>query len=351
MKRSLFKKGLPPGQTVFTGEKKVEKIDIHYMEFNGEELDEMQIDNETITSFHEPVDNFMQWYDVRGLHDTQLVDEFGKVFKIHPLVLEDIVDVHNRSKFDEYDDGIYICLRSLEFIEDTKEVVTEQLSIYFGHQFVLSFQERSTDVFAEVRQRVRSARGRVRSRGSDYLAYALIDTIIDGYFVVIEHIESHLELLEEEVADNPNEETKSKIHHYKNQMLKIRKTISPLREAVSQFGKSDNELILDRTQIFVRDAYDHTIQIMDMVESYRDKLTSLHDLFISEISFKMNKIMQILTVVTTVFVPLSFLAGLYGMNFEYMPELKYKYAYFILLGSMGIIALTALLLFRRKHWL
>ncbi len=349
--RFRVKKGLPPGATVFTGKKKVEKIAIHYLEFNEETLTDDLLDNESITNYHEPDETVMQWYDVRGLHDTTMIDDFGKVFKVHPLVLEDIVDVHQRPKFDEYEHGIYLCFRSLLFDEESEEIHTEQLSIYFGQGFLLSFQEQASDTFADVRQRIHNGRGRVRARGSDYLAYALLDAAIDHYFLVIESIEQRIEELEEEISSEPSDRTKSRIHHLKNEMIKVRKAISPLREAIGQFAKSDHEFIADRTQVFVRDAYDHTIQLMDIVETYRDTLSGLQDLYISELSFRMNKVMQVLTIVTTIFVPLSFLAGVYGMNFEHMPELKYRYSYFILLGVMALVGIGALILFKIKKWL
>ncbi|MEM6966750.1 MAG: magnesium/cobalt transporter CorA [Bacteroidota bacterium] len=342
--------GLPPGVVIFTGQRKVEKIAIHYVQYNGDELLEQNFDNQSITSFHQSNPDYVQWYDVRGLHDTALIEEIGKTYAIHPLVLEDIASPSQRPKFEEYDNGNFITLRSLSFNKTERAVETEQITLFFGDAFLLSFQENDDDLFLLVRNRIQSGKGRIRNRGADYLAYALMDVIVDKYFLVMDEIQEIIEELEHNILNAPNENSKADIHHLKQEMIKIRKSIAPLREAIGRFSKSEHSLIDERTTIFLRDLFDNTVQIMDVVDSNRDILSGLQDLYISEISFKMNQVMQVLTIITTIFVPLSFLAGLYGMNFEVMPELKFKNGYFILLGVMLLISLGLLSYFKKKKW-
>ena len=352
---SVFKnknrRGLPPGEAVFTGQKKVDEIKIHYLEYNSTDLKDDLVDNQSIASYHERNDQVMQWYDVRGLHDTKVIEDIGSIFKVHSLVLEDIVDVNQRPKCDQYDEGIFMCFKSLAWQDEADQVEFEHLSLYFGDGFLLSFQERSSDLFVDVRNRIHRGLGRVRSRGADYLAYALLDAVVDRYFDVIERIEGRIEALEYEVNNHPADSTKARIHGLKNETIRVRKAIGPLREATSTLYKSEHDLVDEKTKLFIRDVYDHIIQLMDLVETYRDLLSGLQDLYLSEISFRMNKVIQVLTIVTTIFVPLSFLAGLYGMNFEYMPELKYRYGYPILIGIMALLGLGALLFFKKKKWL
>ncbi|GJM32612.1 MAG: magnesium and cobalt transport protein CorA [Saprospiraceae bacterium] len=329
----------------------MEHIHIHHLRYNPDTLEEHLRDNSKVSDLQQAEEGMFNWYDVRGLHDTEMVEKFGKVFQIHPLVLEDIVDTQQRPKFEEYETGNYLLFRDLKFIAETKKIKTQQVSVYFGKNFLLSFQEEEDDLFESVRERLRTSGGRIRRRGVDYLAYALLDNVVDNYFLTLDEVEAVIEDLEFEVLENPNSHSKAQIHHLKQEMLVIRKSITPLREAIGQFSKSENEFINENTFVFIRDLYDHTIQIMDMVETYRDILNGVQDLYLSELSYKMNNVMQVLTIITTIFVPLSFLVGLYGMNFDNMPELHWKYSYFILLGLMVIIAISLLNYFRRKNWL
>ncbi len=350
-KKSRRKKtGLPPGSVVFVGNQKVDKVFIHHLQYEDEILNEQTFDNHAQITFHESAEEEVDWYDIRGLHDTDLIESIGKTFKIHPLILEDVVNTHQRPKYEEYENGIFILFRALSFDKDQLEIKTEQVSLFFAKGLLISFQEAETDLFAAVRKRIETGRGRVRQRGTDYLAYALLDNVVDHYYGIFDEIEEVIETLENNLLTNADNSIKEQIHHLKKELLTIRKSIAPLREAVGQFSKSDNPIIEDRSAIFVRDLYDHTVQIMDRVETYRDMLNSLQDLYLSEISFKMNQVMQVLTVVTTVFVPLSFLAGLYGMNFENIPELHYKNGYYVLLSVMFVIFLGSLFFFKKKKW-
>ncbi len=350
-KKNRKKIGLPPGSVVFTGKRKVEQILIHHLRYSGDILEEKLLDNHKTITFHQPGEDQVEWYDIRGLHDTELVESIGRFFGVHPLILEDVVDIHQRPKFEEYDNGNFLLFREFKFNLDTRKVKTQQVSLFFTNNFVLSFQEEEDDLFESVRERLRTSRGKIRKRGGDYLAYALLDNVVDNYFLTLDEIEGAIEDLELEILENANSDTKSKIHGLKQEMLIVRKSIAPLREAMGRFSKSENEFMNPETLVFIRDLYDHTIQIMDMVDTYRDLLNSLQDLFLSELSFKMNNVMQVLTIITTIFVPLSFLAGLYGMNFDYIPELHWRNGYFILLGIMGAIAISLIYYFQRKKWL
>ncbi len=350
MAKQRKKGGLPPGSVIFTGDQKVDKVHIHYQKYNNEIFEEQDLHSHNNIIFSPSVDEVVDWYDIRGLHNTILIESLGKSVDIHPLILEDIADTNQRPKYEEYEKGNFVSIKALSFDKKTVKVKTEQISIYFNQGLLLSFQEDETDIFAAVRQRLQLGRGRIRQQGADYLAYALIDSIVDDYHQVINGIEEVIESLEDQLLSEPGNNLKSQIHHLKKELLIIRKSISPLREAISQFAKSDSPFIEDRTTIFVRDVYDHTVQVMDMIETYRDMLNGLQDLYLSEISFKMNQVMQVLAVVTTIFVPISFLTGLYGMNFENIPELQAKNGYFILLAVMFIIVISLLYYFKRKKW-
>ncbi|MEO1262925.1 MAG: magnesium/cobalt transporter CorA [Bacteroidota bacterium] len=348
-KRVLQQKvGLPPGTLVFTGERYLDTPNVTLIQYS-EEAFHMEQKKDKKPALQ---DGFkVTWFDVRGVHDLNLMEKIGERFNIHALTLEDIVDIRQRPKFEAFKEGVFVTLRSFQFDQEKLELQTEQVSIYFGEHFVLSFQEDDDDLFIKVRERLKNKSGRIRQRGSDYLAYALIDSIVDSYFPMLDKIEEVMTDLEENILMNNDPKIKSKIHELKLQTLHLRKSVGPLREAINQFAKSESALIKEETLVFVRDLYDHIIQVLDLVETYRDLVSGLNDLYISELSFKMNSVMKVLTIITTIFVPLSFLAGLYGMNFDHMPELHWKAGYFILLGVMLVVAVGLLIIFKRKNWL
>jgi magnesium transporter len=352
IKSSVLKKrktGIAPGTVLFTGHRKVEHVNIHYIEFNEDFFHHENKSNTKLESLYEPHDGVIQWYDIRGLHDIELIEQLGHIFGIHPMALEEIADVHQRPKYEEYASGIFIVLNSLS--SENQTLNKEYLTIYFGEGYVLSFQEEETDVFKPIRERLKSKLGRIRNKGADYLAYAMIDLIIDHYFILADSYSEEIDLKEDEILSDPKENHKSGIHNLKSDLLQMKRNIFPLREAISRFSKSDHKLIDESNLIFIRDAYENIVQVIELIENNRDIIYSLHDLYNSEISFKMNRVINLLTIITTIFVPLSFLAGVYGMNFQYMPELTWKYGYFILLGIMISISLIALIIFKRKNWL
>lgn len=345
------KAGLAPGSIVFTGRQKVDEVFVHYLLYDAEKHVEKTLETDQRKPFPSAADTTqVDWYDIRGLHDIEFIKSLGEAFQVHTLILEDIADIHQRPKLEEYANGIFIIIKALSFSKTDLKVKTEQVAIFFRAGILLSFQEAETDLFGAVRQRIANPLTKIRQRNTDYLAYALLDNIVDNYFFILENIEEEIDRLENQLLNQPDHSIKEQIHHLKKELLVVRKAIAPLREAINRFAKSDVDFINENSAIYIRDLYDHTIQIMDMVETYRDLLNGLQDLYISEISLKMNQVMQVLTIITTIFVPLSFLAGLYGMNFENMPELHFKYGYYVLLSVMFFIFILSLVYFRRKKW-
>ena len=347
-KRKRKKVGLSPGSLVFTGEQKVDTTLINVVSFDLESCISIPPSKDLFEKINP---DKLTWFDIRGVHDVQVIEDVGKAFDLHPLVLEDIADTHQRPKFEEYEQGFFITLRAFHYDRENQSIAHEQISLYTKKNLVLSFQEDEKDVFKAVRDRLIVGGGRLRRYGSDYLCYALMDNVIDYYFQILDSIEATIDDLEMEITTSPTNLTKSRIHSLRLELLTLRKGVSPLREVVSRFMKSEHELIKDNTALFIRDLYDHTVQSMELVESYRDTLSGMQDLYLSEISYKMNSIMQMLTIISTIFIPLTFLAGIYGMNFVNIPELQSENGYFILLGIMASITMDLLYLFKRKNWL
>ena len=333
---------------MFTGKQKVEKPVLQYFHYNESDFKEIPF---TLEARKNKDPSSVEWLDVRGLHDIKLIDQIGNEFKIHPLALEDILDVHHRPKLEHYEAGLFVVLKDFKFDPENLNFSTEQISIFFGPKFVVSFQEDVADDFSSILDRLSRKRGKIRKSGSDYLAYALIDKIVDNYLVSTDHISEIIDQIEQEITLSSRPAVKSKIHRLKRELIHVRKTIGPLRELINGLIKSDVSYIEDNTTLFFRDVYDHTIQASELIETYRDMLSGLHELYISEMSFRMNQIMKVLTIIATIFIPLTFLAGIYGMNFDYMPELHWQYGYFYLLGFMLMVGVILLIFFRWKRWL
>ncbi len=347
-KKKNKKPGSPPGSLVFTGEKLAEKSIVLEVKYYGDSISMKSLQNGEMPSIEAPS---VTWCDIRGLHDVEFIENFGKNFNIHPLVLEDILNTQQRPKFEEYGEEVFMVLTALDYRQDTHSLETEQIALYFGKNFLFTFQENPDDTFTAVRERLEAGKGRIRLRNSDYLAYALTDNVVDHYFVMLDHLEERLDSLETEINKNPSKATKGKIHQLKYQLLTLRKSIFPLREAVNRFTRAESSVVDESTGVFVQDLYDHVIRISDMVDTYRDMANGLQELYLSELSHRMNNVIQVLTIITTLFVPLTFLAGIYGMNFVNIPELRNPYGYFYLLGAMGVITLGLLFFFRKKRWL
>jgi magnesium transporter len=319
------------------------------------DYDETNVNEKTLQSIEECFSlrdtKTVSWINIDSVNETSVVESVGKHFNIHSLVLEDILNVGQRPKCEDFEDYLFIVLKMISYDENQRVIQTEQVSLILGKNYVISFQEREGDVFNIIRDRIRTAKGRIRKMGADYLAYSLIDAIVDNYFVVIEKIGEHIELLEEELIKETRSETRHVIHNLKRETIFLRKSVWPLREIISVLIKGETTLIEQTTQIFLRDVYDHTIQVIDTVETLRDMLSGLLDLFLSNLSNRMNEVMKVLTIIATLFIPITFIAGVYGMNFEWMPELKVRWAYPAVWASFILVTILMLSYFKRKKWL
>jgi magnesium transporter len=293
----------------------------------------------------------VRWLNLDGLHDVSILREIGERFDLHRLLLEDVISVGQRPKFEEYDGRLFVVLHMLSVDDVEAQIREEQVSMVLSGGKLLTFQERTGDVFEPVRRRLREASGRIRARGADYLMYALIDAVVDGYFGVLERLGNAAERLDGEIADDPNPDTARRLHALKREALVARRSIWPVRELASGLLRSESELITADTRIYLRDVYDHAVQAIDAAETLRELTTSLMDLYLSTVGQRTNEVMRVLTVIASLFIPLTFLAGLYGMNFQYMPELAFRWAYPVLLGVMGVLAVGMLQYFKRKGWL
>jgi magnesium transporter len=348
IKRLSRTAGLPPGTLVHVGADRTAKVRISLIDYDEEHFEEKEIRQiEEIFPFKESPT--VTWINVDGIHDTGLMEKMGEHFGIHPLVLEDIVNTGQRPKMEDFGDYIFVVLKMLCLEKD--EVRSEQVSIILGPNFVISFQEVPGDVFDPVRDRLRKSKGRIRKLGADFLGYALVDMIVDNYFLILENFGERIECLEDRLIDNPAPETLQAIHNLKRELVFLRKSVWPLRELISGLERAESKLIADSTAIYIRDVYDHTIQVMDSVESYRDIVSGMLDTYLSSVSNRMNEVMKVLTIIATIFIPITFVAGIYGMNFERMPELSWPWGYFGALGVMGAIGLAMVIYFRRKGWL
>jgi magnesium transporter len=350
--RSTKKVGAPPGTLVHVGERKQEKTHLHLYRYDRKLLDERQIESreiDAILSSRPPGE--VTWLNLDGVHDPALIQEIGRSLNIHPLVLEDILHTEQRPKLEDYEGYLFIVLKMLFFDPALGEVRGEQVSILLGADFVVSFQELEGDVFETIRDRLRGSKGRIRQMGADYLAYALLDAVIDNYFVLLEHIGNELELLEEELIERPSPALMHRIHEYKREMILLRKAVWPLREVIGKLQRQPPPLVAETTGPFLRDIYDHTIQVIDTIETFRDLLAGLLDIYLSSMSNRLNEVMKVLTIIATIFIPLTFLAGVYGMNFEHMPELHWRWGYPSVWLMMIAVAVGMLWFFRKKRWI
>ncbi len=291
------------------------------------------------------------WINIDGVHDADLLRRAGERFGLHPLTIEDIAHVGQRPRYEDTDGYLFVVLHMLRYETDTGLVTAEQISLVVGRGFVLSFQEREGDVFGVIRDRLRLDKGRGRRGGADYLAYALMDAIVDQYFTVLERLGESLANLEEEVVTRPAPAALQELHRLKRELIFLRKSVWPLRECIGGLHRSDSPLLERATSVYLRDLYDHTMHVIDTVETFRDMVSGMLDIYLSSVSNRMNEVMKLLTVIATIFIPLTFLAGVYGMNFDHMPELHWRWGYFGTLGVMLAIGLGMLAWFRRRHWL
>jgi magnesium transporter len=350
IKKRSEKAGLPPGTLVHIGEKKAETPKITIMDYDETHFQEKEIktieecflfkDTPTVT-----------WINIDSLHQVEILEKLGECYGFHPLVLEDILNTDQRPKMEDYGEYLYIVLRILNYNDKSSEIESEQISLILGPNFIISFQEKEGPFFNPVRERIRNGKGRIRKMGPDYLAYALLDLIVDNYFIIMEKLGEKIEFLEEELVTQPGPETLQTIHHLKREMIFFRKAVWPLREVIGSLERGESPLVKGTSRVYLRDVYDHTIQVIDTIETFRDMVSGMLDIYLSSISNRLNAVMKVLTIIATIFMPLTFIAGIYGMNFKYMPELEWRWGYLMFWLIMIGIGAFMLIYFKKKRWL
>ena len=341
--------GLSPGTLTVNGVHTTGPVRITVIDYDEAHFSEKRVENvEDCFPFRDT--DTVTWINIDGLGNTEVIERIGKHYHIHPLILEDILNTGQRPKFEDLETYLYVNLTMLQLAGPERNIKGEHVSLIIGHNFLLSFQEDVGDVFDPVRDRIRKE-GRIRKFGPDYLAYALIDDIVDNYFLVIEHLEEQVETLEEELVTNATPSSLHKINNLKKSMIFLRKSIWPLREVISGMERTESSLIKESTLIYLRDVYDHVIQVIDTLETIRDMVSGMIDIYLSGLSYKMNEIMKVLTLIATIFIPLTFVAGVYGMNFRYMPELAWEHGYYMVWVIMIAMVLVMICYFRKKQWI
>ena len=348
MSKKKHNVGAPPGTIIYTGEDKSDRIKISLIEYNESEFIEQEFyDLSECISHLKP--ELVKWINVEGVHKTEVLEKIGKLYDIHPLTLEDIAHVDQRPKFEDYDNYVVAIMKMIRF---EAKVSAEQLSIVLFNNLVISFQEpHGGDAFDIIRNRLRQAKGRIRKCGADYLAYALMDAVVDCYFHAIEKIGDIVENIEEDIIANAGKESLLKLYELKREMIFLRKQVWPMRDMISNMVRSETKLINPSTDIYLRDLQDHVTRIIDTVETYRDLLSGIMDIYLSTNANKMNEVMKVLTIMSSIFIPVTFVAGVYGMNFDDMPELKSPYGYAAIWGVMLTIMIGLIIYFRRKKWM
>lgn len=355
-KHMSHKIGLKPGSLLYVGPERTDKILVTIFDYTENKLTERTAEKISDCFTFRETDT-MTWIQVQGLHEVDVIRELGEFFELHPLVLEDILNTHLRPKYEDAGSYLYFALKRLEIPNQDEDMTSDQISVIWGKQYVISFTERNTGILEPIRERVRRTEPRVRFMNSDYLAYAIVDSIVDHYFVALEQLGERIDAIDGRLIDNPEPEQLEEIHELKRTLVEMRKAIWPVREAVNMFERSDSGLIHDDTRPYLRDLYDHAIQIRDTIDTYRDMVSGLTDLYMTSVSNRMNNVMKVLTIIATIFIPLSFLAGVYGMNFDSsasgwnMPELGMKYGYPLFWVLVLIIGGGLLVFFRKKKWL
>lgn len=343
------KTGLPPGTLMHVGERKEDAVIITRFDYGPDGIHETApatIEACLAMKTASPV----TWINVEGLHQVDVIEKIGLFYSLDPLSQEDVLTTMQRPKAEDNGDYILIIVKMLFLEQDSHRVRTEQVSIILGNGYVVSFQESREDVFGAVRKRLKGGKGRIRKMGADYLAYALLDTLVDNYFVLLERFGERIEALEDELEEKPDRKTLQAIHELRRENIFLRKSIWPLRELVSALDRSESELLSGELDRYLRDLYDHTIQIIEIVETNQDLITGMLDLYLSSVSNRMNEVMKVLTMFASIFIPLTFIAGIYGMNFKFMPELTWRWSYPLVWLFMVSGALGMLFFFKRRGW-
>lgn len=342
--------GKIPGEMVFIGQQKMQHTTIRVIDYDKERLTELDLhDIHDGLAFKET--ETVSWININGLHDTELLRSLGNGFGLHSLVLEDIVNTGQRPKMEEYDDYLFFVIKMMRYDQAEGRMHSEQLSMILGKTFLLTFQERPGDVFEPVRDRIRKQKGRIRGVGIDYLAYALLDTIVDNYIVIIERLGEEIEEIEDEILENPTQDILTRINTYKREMNYLRKSIRPAKDFLLQLSRLDSNMIQENTRPFLKDLLDLATQAVEVIDTYREMLSDHLNIYNTGISNRLNEIMKVLTIFSAIFIPLTFIAGIYGTNFDFLPELHYRYSYFIFWAVMLSVAVTMIRFFKRRNWL
>ncbi len=347
LKKMSHKTGLPPGTMMHVG---IEPLDtkLHYIRYNEQDIIELPTDD---LSQLKDVPDAVDWLHIQGLKDIEKINKIGQHLGVHPLILEDIFNENQRAKTEDLENGIFVVLKFISYEKSTNQILIDQVSIISRGNMVLSFQNTDFPIFSIIRDRIIKASGRIRKMQADYLLYSLVDLVVDNYFTVLEALDDDIEVLEEILIKNPHSEILQEIYRLKREIIVIRRAIWPMREAVATLNRLDNPIVRETTHIYIRDLYDHTIQVIDTAETLRDMISSMLDIYLSSISNKMNEVMKVLTIFAAIFIPLTFLAGVYGMNFQFMPELALKYAYPVWWAITLIVGIVMVFYFRKKKWL
>lgn len=340
--------GKPPGSLIYTGEKREEPVRITVIQYNDDGYIQEEVES-LDKAFSYLNSEYVTWINIDGIHDTEMVKDVGERVNLHNLLLEDILSVDQRPKIEEFDDKLLVIFKMLYFKDNDLEV--EHTSIILSEHSIISFQEKIGDIFDSLRSRIENKSGRIRQRGSDYLLYAIMDSIVDNYFIVLDEIAERLETLEDELYEDPGKDLLFKLQFYRKKVVELRRSVYPLRETVNKLNQGQSNLIGKDTEDFFKDLYDHTIQIIETIETFKDTIASLKDMYMSIVSNRMNEIMKVLTIIATIFIPLTFIAGVYGMNFENMPELGWEYGYFITWVIFILTFIGMIIYFKRKDWL
>jgi magnesium transporter len=349
-KKVSTKAGLPPGSLIHVGDRKIENTRIRLIEYDENNFEEKELSSVKQCFAYKDTSK-VTWLNIDGLHDVDIINNIGEEFGLHPLVLEDILNTEQRPKMDDFEDYLFIVAKMLCYDTDEHQIIFEQVSFVLGKNYVISFQESGGGVFETVSERLRKGKGRIRRPGADYLLYSLMDAFVDNYYFVLENIGERVAELEDRLINDPDTGTLASIHDFKRELIFLRKSVWPLRELIGSLERGESNLIHEKTGVFFKDLYDHVIQVIDTVETYRDIVSGMIELFFSSVSSRMNEVMKVLTLIATIFIPLTFIAGIYGMNFEYMPELKWLWGYPIALFIMSFIGVFMLIWFRRKRFL
>jgi magnesium transporter len=350
-KKRSDKTGLPPGSLVHIGDETSRAVNMSVIDYREDYFHEETIDSlEKCVSLKNP--DFVTWINIEGIHQTATLEKLGQCYGFHPLVLEDIMATDQRPKLEDFGDYLFIVLKMIRYNDRNGGLDIEQVSLILGRNYLISFQEgKEGDVFNPLRERLRTGKGRVRQMGADYLAYGLMDSIIDNYYLAIDRLGEEIEAVEERLVNNPVPETLRKIHKLRRDIIFLRKSIWPLREVIGGLERLESPLFAKTTSIYLKDIYDHILRVIDTIETYRDMLAVMLDVYLSSINNRLNAVMKVLTVIATIFMPLTFIAGVYGMNFKYIPGLEWEWSFPVFMLAMTLLTIGMLLLFKRKKWL